>query len=174
MLALLLAGCNKPSGEEEKTGGDEKKTVVTGVYTYLPEANENSRNSSITLYDDGTWKYSGNGMAKNDPRWNTGTYTVSGSEVTLHCKAKCYDREGHEYDGVTHYEVFSISNEGDVSTWTYVTNVYRDHYDDDCDSLFEFFLFNDVSIRTISTYESMTEEQKLSYRYKMTFKRSEL
>ena len=182
MLALLLAGCNKPSGEEEKTGGDEKKTVVTGVYTFEPidiGGSKYGRNGSITLYDDGTWKYSGESIREDSApefieTWCMGTYTVSGSEITLHCKATCNDGHNEYNDGVTYYEVFSISNEGDVSTWTYITTVYKDVYNEDCESFFNLFLFNGPTVLTISTYESMTEEQKLSCRYKMTFKRNEL
>lgn len=186
MLALLFTGCNKPSGEEEKTGGNEEKFVATGVYTFEPiviEGSEYGINGYITLYDDGTWKYSGEAIHKDSAPvfieyWSNGIYTVSGSEITLFSKAPAYDENGESHSDITYYDVFSVSNEGDISTWTLNKNIYSDIYHDEeggCWSQICFCLFyRNNSVFTKSKYETFTDEEKAYNTCTITFKRNEL
>ena len=92
------------SGEGEGAGSESGNVSadLKGTYSYKPSG-ANQYNASITLNDNGTWTYS---TEKSYSTISGGTYTVSGSKVTLKLTTP-YTME----------ETFTVTNSGTSSTW---------------------------------------------------------
>lgn len=90
------------SGSGAGSGSGNVSADLKGTYSYKPSG-ANQYNASITLNDNGTWTYS---TEKSYSTISGGTYTVSGSKVTLKLTTP-YTME----------ETFTVTNSGTSSTW---------------------------------------------------------
>ena len=89
-------------GEGAGSGSGNVSADLKGTYSYKPSG-ANQYNASITLNDNGTWTYN---TEKSYSTISGGTYTVSGSKVTLKLTTP-YTME----------ETFTVTNSGTSSTW---------------------------------------------------------
>ena len=80
-------------------GGSDSSLSVKGTYT-----GSDRYNSSITMNDNGTWTFS---TTKPGSAVTGGTYTVSGSKITMKYSARGTDFE----------ETFTVTDSGSKSTW---------------------------------------------------------
>lgn len=85
------------SGNSGSEGGEN--ISVTGTY-----AGSDRYNSSIVMNDNGTWTFD---TSKPGSAVSGGTYTVSGSKITMKYSARGTDFE----------ETFTVTNSGSQSTW---------------------------------------------------------
>ena len=87
------------SGKDDGGKGGSDSLSVKGTYT-----GSDRYNSSITMNDNGTWTFS---TTKPGSAVTGGTYTVSGSKITMKYSARGTDFE----------ETFTVTDSGSKSTW---------------------------------------------------------
>ena len=89
--------------EETQGGQPGEGGAATGSYAFN-NATGSQANGSVTLTDDGKWSYTGDKM---NPAASEGTYTVSGTKVTLSWTAAGYELS----------ESFTITVDGSTAVW---------------------------------------------------------
>lgn len=87
------------------SGSGSDFSTVQGTYNFTSSGGAEV-NGSLTLTNEGNWSYSG---SKTSAPCKNGTYTVSGSSITLNYVAA----------SVNSSDTFTVSNSGSSSTWTY-------------------------------------------------------
>lgn len=98
--------CAGDNGGGDIGSGDP--SAFAGTYSYT--TGDVSTNGSLTLNNDGTWIYHGN---KQGYEGKTGTYSVSGSTITI---------SATNVSGIDVSDSFTVTTNGDSVTWTQASN----------------------------------------------------
>ena len=97
--AMMFASCSSDGGDSNDGSEGGENIFVKGTY-----AGYDRYNSSIVMNDNGTWTFD---TSKPGSAVSGGTYTVSGSNITMKYCARGTDFE----------ETFTVTNSGSQSTW---------------------------------------------------------
>lgn len=96
-------------GSGSGSGSSTDFSTVKGTYKFTSSGGTEAT-GTLTLSNDGNWSYSG---SKTEAACKSGSYTVSGSNITLNYVLKVGGSD------IASSDTFTISNSGSSSTWTF-------------------------------------------------------